>query len=690
MGAAVGLEVESDDVDQPDDLEIGRKQVRGRPHDGAQRVSLLAREHAHLDRAIGRDLGVERLRQALLEARRDFGQVEVEPCLAGLHVAAGDGHAVVPEHDAAQDVQAGMGAHQQAASLVVESAPNGRAHGRRRVVLVRHEPEVVVGPEADDAGLHTSPQQHTPVRRLAASTRVEGGAVEDDALVRIAGQHRAVPLSQRLVVEFEPVGPAVVIVAHGLQRTVTPSGEEIRDNGRVTRIAILGGGPGGYEAALVAAQLGAEVTVIDRDGLGGSAVLTDCVPSKTLIATAEAMTEAGVSAELGIVLDDTAIGVDLRRVNARVKALAEAQSRDVAGSLEKAGVQVIAGTGRLRQGDRVVVDAADGSSEEFVADVALVATGARPRVLRDAEPDGERILTWTQVYDLDDLPERLIVVGSGVTGAEFASAYNALGAEVVLISSRDRVLPGEDADAAYVLQEVFSRRGLTVLSRSRAASVRRNGDGVAVTLVDGRTVEGSHCLMAVGSVPNTQGIGLEECGVRLEDGGHVEVDRVSRTSGRGVYAAGDCTGVLMLASVAAMQGRIAMWHALGDAVSPLDLKAVSSNVFTAPEIATVGWSQAAVDAREIDARGVKLPLATNARAKMQGIHDGFVKLFCRPGTGIVVGGVVVAPRASELIHPIALAVEDKLTVDQVANAFTVYPSLSGSVAEAARQLHRRG
>ncbi|MGH8774154.1 MAG: NAD(P)H-quinone dehydrogenase [Jiangellaceae bacterium] len=457
----------------------------------------------------------------------------------------------------------------------------------------------------------------------------------------------------------------------------------------VTRVAILGGGPGGYEAALVAAQLGADVTVVDRDGLGGSAVLTDCVPSKTLVATAEAMTEAGESAELGVVLDNTRLAVDLRRVNARVKALAEAQSRDVGASLEKAGVQVVTGTGRLAPGDRVVVEAADGSSDEVVADVALVSTGARPRVLPDAEPDGERILTWTQVYDLDELPERLIVVGSGVTGAEFASAYNALGGEVVLVSSRDRVLPGEDADAAYVLEEVFSRRSLTVLSRSRAASVRRDGDGVVVALTDGRTVEGSHCLMAVGSVPNTDGIGLEESGVRLTDGSFVEVDRVSRTSGRGVYAAGDCTGVLMLASVAAMQGRTAMWHALGDAVAPLDLKTVSSNVFTAPEIATVGWSQAEVDAGAIDARAVKLPLATNARAKMQGIHDGFVKLFCRPSTGIVVGGVVVAPRASELIHPISLAIEGKLTVDQVAHAFTVYPSLSGSVAEAARRLHRR-
>ncbi|HRK47829.1 MAG TPA: NAD(P)H-quinone dehydrogenase, partial [Nocardioides sp.] len=330
---------------------------------------------------------------------------------------------------------------------------------------------------------------------------------------------------------------------------------------------------------------------------------------------------------------------------------------------------------------------ADGSEQILRADAVLVATGAAPRTLPTAQPDGERILTWEQVYDLTEVPTELVVVGSGVTGAEFASAYLNLGIPVTLVSSRDRVLPGEDADAAAVLEEVLTRRGMTVLSRSRMESVTRSGDVVTVTLTDGATVQGSHCILALGSVPNTADMGLEEAGVILKDGGFVNVDRVSRTSSRGVYAAGDCTGVLMLASVAAMQGRIAMWHFLGDAVHPLDLKKVSSNVFTAPEIATVGWSQQQVDAGEVQVEAVTLPLSGNARAKMQGVHDGFVKLFCRPGTGIVVGGVVVAPRASELIHPVALAVAESLTADQLAQAFTVYPSMSGSVAEAARRLH---
>jgi dihydrolipoamide dehydrogenase len=466
-------------------------------------------------------------------------------------------------------------------------------------------------------------------------------------------------------------------------------------------VVIIGGGPGGYESAHVAAQLGAEVTVVDSDGIGGSAVLTDCVPSKTLIATAELMTDLSTAHELGIGFADeegdaaAQVRVDLAQVNERVLRLAAEQSRDIGRRLDRDGVQVVVGRGRIDPTagvgrttfHRVLVDRPDGTTTSIDADAVLVATGASPRTLPTAQPDGERILTWEQVYDLTEMPTRMIVVGSGVTGAEFASAYMALGIDVVLVSSRDRVLPGEDPDAAEVLQQVLTRRGMTVLSKSRMESVTRDGDEVTVTLTDGRSVTGSHCLLALGSVPNTAGLGLQEAGVILDDAGFIKVDRVSRSSARCVYAAGDCTGILMLASVAAMQGRIAMWHFLGDAVAPLDLKKVSSNVFTAPEIATVGWSQQAVDNGEIEAEVVRLELAGNARAKMQGVRDGFVNLFARPGTGIIVGGVVVGPRASELIHPVSVAVAESLTADQLAQAFTVYPSNSGSIAEAARRLH---
>ncbi len=460
----------------------------------------------------------------------------------------------------------------------------------------------------------------------------------------------------------------------------------------MTRVVIIGGGPGGYEAALVAAQLGAQVTVIDRDGLGGAAVLTDCVPSKALIATSDTAAEMADSGQLGLRVDGVPlsgrrISADVAAINTRILELAQAQSEDIGIRLTSEGVSIVAGTGRLTGPGHVVADLADGSSQTFEADVVLLATGARPRTSAAAQPDGERILTWQQIYTLTELPERLIVVGSGVTGAELAGAYNALGSEVVLVSSREHVLPGEDADAAQVIEDVFTRRGLSVLPRSRMESVKRVGDSVTVAMTDGRTVEGTHALLAIGSLPNTESLGLNTVGVATTDSGHIVVDRVSRTSVRGVYAAGDVTGVLPLASVAAMQGRIAMWHALGDAVSPLNLRAVSSTVFTYPEISTVGYTQREVDSGSVTAHVIMQPLATNARAKMQGFSDGFVKLFARPGTKTVIGGVVVAPKASELIHPIALAVDQGLTVDQLAQTFTVYPSLSGSIAEAARRLH---
>ncbi|WP_153505300.1 NAD(P)H-quinone dehydrogenase [Cumulibacter manganitolerans] len=460
----------------------------------------------------------------------------------------------------------------------------------------------------------------------------------------------------------------------------------------MTNIVIIGGGPAGYESAYVADSLGATVTLVEADAPGGACVHYDCVPSKAFIASSEVVSNTRDADVLGIRMPPAdQITVDAPQVYARVKELAQAQLDDVTAGLARTKVKVVCGRGRLlpaegKGGHPVEITPTDGPAYVEQADVVLLATGASPRVVSGAEPDGERILDWRQVYDLPDLPSKLIIIGSGVTGAEFASAYNEMGVDVTLIASRDRVLPHEDGDAARLLEEAFARRGMTILTHGRASSVTNTGDGVRVELADGRVIEGSHCLMTVGSVPNTGGLGLEDAGVATDDGGFVRVDRVSRTSVPGVYAAGDVTGVLMLASVAGMQGRIAMWHALGEAVAPLQLKTVSSNIFTHPEIATVGIGERTIDDRDMDVRSVTLPLRTNARAKMAELTDGFIKLFCRPTTGVVIGGVVVAPHASELIMPITLAVQQRLTVQQIAHTFTVYPSITGSISEAARRL----
>lgn len=465
---------------------------------------------------------------------------------------------------------------------------------------------------------------------------------------------------------------------------------------RSQRIAIIGGGPGGYEAALAGAQLGADVTLVENTGVGGSAVLTDVVPSKTLIATADAARAIDDAGDLGVQFYARGdrgtplkpeVAINLLAINKRTLALAGQQSEDMRERLIEAGVTIISGHGRLEGNDAIIVSTGpDGTDfDRIEADTIIVSTGASPRELPSAKPDGDRILTWKQMYNMSAVPEHLIVVGSGVTGAEFASAYMNLGAKVSLVSSREQVLPGEDPDAARVLEKVFTRGGMKLLSRSRAERVENVGDGVEVTLTDGSVVKGSHCLMAVGGVPNTGNLGLEEAGIQLEESGHIRVNKVGRTSVSNIYATGDCTNLVPLASVSSMLGRTAVFHAMGDAVIPFAEHKIAANIFTSPEIATVGWTADAKNAVHI-----KLDLEENPRAKMMGVRDGFVKLFARNLSGTVVGGVIVAPKASELIFPIAMAVERRLTVDQVARVFTAYPSLTGSITDAARSMHGVG
>ena len=459
------------------------------------------------------------------------------------------------------------------------------------------------------------------------------------------------------------------------------------------RIVIIGGGPAGYEAALAGAKYGADVTIIEERGIGGSSVLLDCVPSKSFIAGTGIKTDLRRADDMGL---NSLLGrarIHLPALNQRVKNLAEEQSDDIAVQLERAGVKFVNGRGRFAESQidqvhhEITATLADGSEEVYEADLVLIATGATPRILPNAKPDGERILTWQQVYDLEETPEHLIVVGSGVTGAEFVSAFAELGVKVTMVASRDRILPHDDADAADVLEHVLSQRGVSLEKHARVESVTRTDDGgVCVRTSDGREIFGSHAIMSIGSIPATDGLCLENVGVKTADSGHIKVDRVSRTNVAGIYAAGDCTDLFPLASVAAMQGRMAMYHALGEGVTPIRLKTVATAVFTRPEIAAVGVTHAQVENGDVSARAVVLPLQSNPRAKMRSLKHGFVKLFCRRNSGLVIGGVIVAPTASELILPIAIAVSNNLTVKQLAEVFAVYPSLSGSITEAARRL----
>lgn len=458
------------------------------------------------------------------------------------------------------------------------------------------------------------------------------------------------------------------------------------------RIVILGGGPAGYEAGLVAAELGADVTIVSDEGLGGNCVLWDCVPSKALIVAAEAMEWVHTADSMGVhvvgvdELDRTV--VNFPEVARRVLDLGSNQSTDIERKVTSAGVAIRRGRGRISGANEVTVAGEDGD-EVLHADYVLVATGSRARVLPFFEPDGERVLVGQQVYGLPEVPEHLIVVGSGATGAEFANAFVQFGSQVTLVSSRDLILPTEDPDAAQVIEEVFERRGMTILRRARAESVTRTNDGVSVGLQGGGSVDGSHVLFTVGQVPVCDDIGLETVGVQKNQWGGIDVDGVGRTSCRWIYAAGDVTGRVMLANVAAMQGRVAMWHALGQAVVPIRWDAVAATIFTDPEVATVGMSREDAEGASIPVETARLDFQGNSRAKMADTTDGFVKVHAMVGSGIVVGGVVVSARASDLIQPLVQAVQNRLSVAQVAQSMTVYPSMAGSVAECARLLMAR-
>jgi dihydrolipoamide dehydrogenase len=442
---------------------------------------------------------------------------------------------------------------------------------------------------------------------------------------------------------------------------------------------IIGAGPAGTAAATMAAALGARVTLVERDIVGGAAHLWDCIPSKTMTATAIRIDSMRNAARLGL---RAAPGqVDSQQLRERIKHISGDIHRRWVSLLSSQGVEIIAGAARLASSSEAVVETSTGT-RRVAFDRCLISTGSSPRVPDWAEVDGERILTTRHAYDLAEVPVRLVVVGSGVTGVEFVHIFESLGSEVSLVVSRQQILPHRDPEVAAVLEENFIERGVRLVIGARAVGLERNGDSVVVVCDDGRRVVGTHVLLAIGSVPLTNELGLAEAGVETKQG-FVQVDDFSRTSIPTIYGAGDCTGQMLLSSVAAMQGRKIARHALGLAVTPIDYNKVAQAVFTEPEIASVGLEEADAAAEGRKVRTTKVPFAANARAVLQGNTRGFVKLTSDPATGVVLGGTVVGHRASELIGILALAVQARVTVNTLVETLLVHPSLSESISDAA-------
>ena len=450
------------------------------------------------------------------------------------------------------------------------------------------------------------------------------------------------------------------------------------------RFVILGGGPAGIQAATHGARLGAEVTLIERDIVGGAANLWDCIPSKAMIATGDVLTMAHRAERMG--LRQLAPSLDLVAVKERLAGITERLATSTLALLESQGVRVVEGSGKLVSPHEVEIARRDGETEHVEADAILVSTGSRPRIPEWAEVDGVRVLSTRQAYPPPEIPEHLVVVGSGVTGVEFVHMFRSLGSQVSLIVSRQQVLPAKDPEVAAALEVDFLESGVRLYKGARAVGVERADGGVTVVCDDQRVVAGSHVLLAIGSVPNSDGIGLEQAGVFVDHAGYIPVDHHCVSNLRHIYAAGDISGKLPLASVASMQGRKVAEHVMGlDSRTHrhLDYEKAASAIFTEPEIADVGLAEAEAFATGRKIRVTKVPFAANARALIDGDARGFVKIISDPATGVVLGGSIVGHSAAELISVIAVAVTAHLKVDDIVESLLVHPALAEALAEAA-------
>jgi pyruvate/2-oxoglutarate dehydrogenase complex dihydrolipoamide dehydrogenase (E3) component len=448
------------------------------------------------------------------------------------------------------------------------------------------------------------------------------------------------------------------------------------------RLVIVGGGPGGNTAATVAARLGAEVTLIERDLVGGAAHLWDCIPSKAMIATGGFLSELDRAEVMGVAADGR---LDIDALRARISGIEAKLRHSVSELLESQGVRMIRGTGRLKGPHEVIAETADGV-EEIEADAILLATGSRPRIPEWCEVDGERVLTTRQAYPPNEIPGHLVVIGSGVTGVEFAHMFRSLGSDVTLIVSRQQVLPAKDPEVAAALEAEFLRRGVRLYKGARASGIEIDGQTLRVLCDDGRVATGTHAVLAIGSIPNSDGLGLDAAGVTTDASGYVPVTHHLQSNVPHIYAAGDLSGKLPLSSVASMQGRKIAEHVMGLHTRQhrhLDYEKAASAIFTEPEIADVGLAEAEAFAEGRKLRVTKVPFSANAKALIEGDSRGFVKIISDPATGVVLGGSIVGRGAAELISVIALAVTTNLKVTDLVDSVLVHPALSESLADAA-------
>ncbi len=451
-------------------------------------------------------------------------------------------------------------------------------------------------------------------------------------------------------------------------------------------VIVIGAGPGGYVAALRTAANGLKTAVIEKDKLGGVCLNVGCIPSKSLLKNAELARTLRKDAKTFGIASETPITADFASAVERSRKVSKRLNMGVASLLKNAGVEVIPGTASFRDAKTVVVTAEDGSEEAYTAANIIIAAGTKPTVIPGMEPDGEKILNYRQAILQTVLPKRIVVIGGGAIGVEFATVWSGYGAQVTVVEMQSHLLPNEDAEAAAELERAFKRQGIKVKTGTALCGVDKTADGVSVRVKAGdeeTAIEADQVVIVVGFRSNAPDLGLENAGVKMTSRGWIECDEYGRTSVPGIYAVGDIAGKVLLAHTASAMGKMVGGLIAGKNVPAVRYDLTPHATYSHPQVASFGYTEETAKAAGIDYVIGKAGFIANGKALGLAENEGFVKLICAKDSHELIGAVIVGPEASELLPELTLAAAHHLTAEDIALNVHAHPTLSEVMMEAA-------
>jgi len=454
------------------------------------------------------------------------------------------------------------------------------------------------------------------------------------------------------------------------------------------KVVVVGGGPGGYVAAIRAAQLGAQVTVVEKEKVGGTCLNWGCIPTKALLACSEAYHTIKNAEQFGIKINGE-VEIDFSKIMGRKDKIVAQLNKGIEFLFSKNGVQLVKGLGTIVKPGLVKVTKEDSTVEEIEADAIIIATGSVPVKIPVFPFDGKTVITSDEALALEKLPKSMLIVGAGVIGVEFGTFFRTLGTEVRIVEMMDHALPPEDADTGKLLERSLKKEKVKLLTNTKIEETKVEDGKVKAKLSTGEELEAEVMLVAIGRAPNTKGLGVEEVGLSTERGA-ILVNEYMETNIPGVYAIGDVNGGILLAHVASYEGILAVENALLDTKKKADYTVVPRCVFTDPEVAGVGLTEKEAQAKGIEYKTAIFPFRGLGKAQAIGKFEGHVKLIVDPATDKLLGAAIVGAHATDLIAELALAIQLGITVEKIGETIHAHPTLAESIMEAAHTAHEKG